>query len=68
MSAGSEMRKLRRALQRGGFSVAKTRGGHWRFEHPDMIGSVFAPDTPSDYRGVRNFRAELRRRMRGLPL
>lgn len=63
MSASSEMRKLRRALARDGYSIAKTRGGHWRFEHPAMIGPVFAPDTPSDHRGVRNLRAELRRRM-----
>lgn len=63
----SEMRKLRRALQRDGFSVAKTRGGHWRFEHPEMLGPVFGPDTPSDHRGVKNLRAELKRRMRALP-
>jgi predicted RNA binding protein YcfA (HicA-like mRNA interferase family) len=67
MSASSEMKKLRRALQRtGGFTVAKTRGGHWRFEHPAMSGPVFAPDSPSDYRGVRNLLAELRRRTRAL--
>ena len=64
MSASSQMKEARRQLGRHGFSVTKTRGGHWRFEHPAMDGPVFAPDTPSDHRGVRNFYAMLRRKMR----
>ncbi len=64
MSASNEMKEARRQLERQGFSATKTRGGHWRFEHPDMDGPVFAPDTPSDHRGLRNFLAVLRRKMR----
>ena len=63
MSASRQMLEVRRALVRRGFLVTKTRGGHWRFEHPDMIGPVFAPSTPSDHRSIANFRAILRRKI-----
>ncbi|GAA0648646.1 hypothetical protein GCM10009101_22630 [Brevundimonas lenta] len=68
MSATSEMKKLRRALASDGFVITKTRGGHWRFEHPAMAGPVFGPDTPSDHRGLRNFLAELKRRLKSQSL
>lgn len=64
MSSSTTMRQIRRQLARQGFTVTKTRGGHWRFEHPGMQGVVFAPDTPSDFRAIRNLRAQLRRGMR----
>jgi len=64
MSSSSRMKEVRRALERAGFSATKTRGGHWRFEHPQMPGPVFAPDTPSDHRGIRNLMALLRRKLR----
>jgi predicted RNA binding protein YcfA (HicA-like mRNA interferase family) len=64
LSASSQMKETRRQLGRRGFSVTKTSGGHWRFEHPDMHGPVFASDTPSDHRGIRNLHALLRRKMR----
>ncbi|XOK15615.1 type II toxin-antitoxin system HicA family toxin (plasmid) [Agrobacterium tumefaciens] len=64
MAASSQMKEARRLLERQGFSATKTRGGHWRFEHPEMNGPVFAPDTPSDHRGMKNLFAMLRRKMR----
>lgn len=64
MTSSSRMKEIRRALAREGFTATKTRGGHWRFEHPQMDGPVFAPDTPSDGRGVKNLRAMLRRKLR----
>lgn len=64
MAASSQMKEARRLLERQGFIATKTRGGHWRFEHPDMNGPVFAPDTPSDHRGMKNLFAMLRRKMR----
>jgi predicted RNA binding protein YcfA (HicA-like mRNA interferase family) len=66
MSASAQMKETRRELERRGFTATKTRGGHWRFEHPDMDGPVFAPDTPSDYRAIKNLEATLRRKMRPL--
>lgn len=64
MSASSQMKEVRRALAREGFTAIKTRGGHWRLDHPQMSGPVFAPDTPSDYRGIKNLMALLRRKLR----
>lgn len=64
MSASSQTKEMRRELVRQGFTATKTRGGHWRFEHPQMEGPVFAPDTPSDHRGMKNLFALLRRKMR----
>ncbi|MCO5961084.1 type II toxin-antitoxin system HicA family toxin [Sinorhizobium meliloti] len=64
MAASSQMKEARRLLERQGFIATKTRGGHWRFEHPNMNGPVFAPDTPSDHRGMNNLFATLRRKMR----
>jgi predicted RNA binding protein YcfA (HicA-like mRNA interferase family) len=58
------MKEVRRALARNGFTTTKTRGGHWRIEHPNMAGPVFAPDTPSDHRGLKNLSALLRRKLR----
>jgi predicted RNA binding protein YcfA (HicA-like mRNA interferase family) len=64
LSASNQMKEVRRQLVRQGFSVSKTNGGHWRFEHPEMTGPVFAPDTPSDHRGLKNLHAMLKRKMR----
>lgn len=64
MSASSQMKEVRRTLERAGFTVTKTRGGHWRIEHQQMCGPVFAADTPSDYRGIKNLMALLRRKLR----
>lgn len=64
MSASSQMKEARRNLERQGFVATKTRGGHWRFDHANMDGPVFAPDTPSDHRGLKNLYALLRRKMR----
>ena len=60
----SEMKQYRRHLTHLGFVVTKTRGGHWRFEHPDMDGPVFGADTPSDHRAMKNLFATVRRKMR----
>lgn len=64
MSASSQMKEVRRSLERHGYSVTKTKGGHWRIGHPAMSGPVFAPDTPSDHRGIKNVMALLRRKLR----
>jgi hypothetical protein len=60
----NELKQYRRQLERLGFVVTKTRGGHWRFEHPDMDGPVFGADTPSDHRARKNLLATVRRKMR----
>jgi hypothetical protein len=60
----SEMKQYRRQLERLGFVVTKTRGGHWRFEHAQMDEPVFGADTPSDHRAMKNLFATVRRKMR----
>lgn len=47
-------------LRREGWMVTKTKGGHYRWAHPN--GSIaFAASTPSDHRSWKNFLANLRR-------
>lgn len=43
----------------------KDGSGHWVLTHP-TAGSVRLPDTPGEYRGILNARAEIRRKS-GLP-
>ena len=38
LSASSQMKEARRRLERQGFIVTKTHGGHWRFSHSEMDG------------------------------
>ena len=64
MSTKNDLRQSRRQFTRLGFQVTKTRGGHWRIEHPAMNGPVFAADTPSDHRAIKNLHAMLRRKMK----
>jgi predicted RNA binding protein YcfA (HicA-like mRNA interferase family) len=64
VSAHSNMTKLRRALERDGFVVTRTNGGHLRINHPAMSGCVFGPSTPSDRRGLKNLLATLKRNLR----
>jgi len=64
MSAHTTMTKLTRDLERDGFTITRTAGGHLRFSHPAIAGCVFGPSTPSDRRGVRNLLATLRRKLR----
>ena len=49
--------------ERAGWSVEKTRGGHLRFCPPAKLGGpcLYTASTPSDRRGLDNFRAQLRR-------
>ena len=63
MASGREMRELRRELERSGFAVEHSRGGHLRFFHPRMDGPVFASATQSDHHATANLRAMLRRKM-----
>lgn len=64
MSSSSETKAVRRDLERRGFTISKTNGGHWRYEHPDMDGAVYGADTPSDRRSIRNLLAIIRRKFR----
>ena len=46
-------------------SARQTRGGHWIIDTPG--GPLFLSATPSDWRAIKNIRAELRRRFHKQP-
>ena len=64
MSSYRLMKQIVRKNVRSGFSVIKTSGNHWRFNHPDMAYPVIASSTPSDYRAIKNLETEIRRSIR----
>lgn len=53
-------RTLARAAQSQGWTVRRTRGGHWLWTSPTGTRVVSA-GTPGDRRGVLNLRAALKR-------
>lgn len=57
----SDLDKLLKQLQRAGWRVEKTRGGHWKVWSPDGKAQVVTSSTPSDRRSMANFRAQLKR-------
>lgn len=61
MSLKREMNDLRRRAERQGWTIELRRSGHLKWVPPAGGPFVFSPSTPSDVRGIRNTRAELRR-------
>lgn len=55
-----EMTRLVRTLRKQGIEVTVGGGGHYRVDLPGG-GTMFLPRSPSDYRSLRNVRAQLRR-------
>lgn len=53
-----DIRKIVKAAEQRGWIASLTRGGHVRLEHP-LYATVFGPQTPSCYRGVKNFEAKI---------
>jgi hypothetical protein len=58
-----DLRDLEKAAKRQGWGIDRTKAGHVRFWPPDssIPPSVFS-GTPSDWRAIRNFLADLRRK------
>lgn len=65
MGTADYKRKLKDLIKRAesaGWLVTKTGGGHWRFVPSDKTKQiVHAAATSSDYRGISNIEADLRR-------
>lgn len=59
MSA-SDYRKLFKALKKDGWTVEKTRGGHFKCVAPDGT-TLITPGSASDHRSFNNFLGDLRR-------
>ena len=58
---GADLRKRVKALRKQGCEVVLTRNSHYRVIGPDGRVVSHFPSTPSDHRGAKNQRAELRR-------
>lgn len=63
MAYGSrkEIKAIIRQLEDQGWTVEIRRGGHYRAKAPDGKGIAFFPVTPSDHRGLKNLKADLRK-------
>ena len=53
-------RQLARTARAAGWEITRRRGGHLAWRSPSGA-VVFTPGSPSDWRGIRNDIAELRR-------
>jgi predicted RNA binding protein YcfA (HicA-like mRNA interferase family) len=58
-----DLRQVVRQYAKHGFRVSRTKGGHLRFEGPNGE-LVFGASTPSDYRSLKNLKAQLDRVIR----
>lgn len=56
-----EIKQLFKDLEKNGYTVTDTRGGHKAIRHPQKPGVVHSASTPSDHRGLKNLKAQLRR-------
>jgi predicted RNA binding protein YcfA (HicA-like mRNA interferase family) len=54
-------RQLANDLLDKGWSYRALRNGHLRFDHPGGTHSVTFPASPSDWRGWKNLRSQIRR-------
>jgi len=60
MSLKKDMKQLVKKARAQGWEVTPTRNGHIRFRSPDGH-LIFGASTPSEYRGMKNKIADLRR-------
>lgn len=56
-----DLRALFREVEAAGWSVERGGGGHYKIRNADGQIVASSPATPSDYRSIRNVRAQLRR-------
>lgn len=61
MASQKDVKRLVHRLQRSGYDVRRARSGHWKIRDGEghLLGTL--PSTPSEYRGLKNQLAELRR-------
>jgi len=45
---GVKARQLMRVLERDGWQLARTRGSHFSFRHPEKRGTVVVPSHPGE--------------------
>lgn len=57
----SQERRLAKQLLERGWSCRPLKSGHLRFDHPGGVHCVIVSGSPSDHRGWKNLRSEIRR-------
>jgi hypothetical protein len=68
MSACASTRKEFREIEKEGWQITFTNGGHAKLTHRLAEGHpVFSSKTPSDRRSMLNLRSQLRRALKGQP-
>jgi hypothetical protein len=55
-----DLDRLIKEAQQRGWKVDGGGARHWRLKHPNGA-LIYCPASPSDWRGVRNFKADLKR-------
>lgn len=65
MSLKTDLRQTMERAEKFGFTITPTRNSHYKWYPPNGGPVIFSPSTPSDYRGLKNLEAQLRRA--GLP-
>lgn len=55
-----DLQDVLRKLREQGWTVTLTKGSHWRCAAPGG-GLYFTGSTPSDYRGIKNMKSDLKR-------
>lgn len=56
-----ELREIVKNAQTQGWRVERARNGHWKFYSPNGRDLIVEADTPSDWRGRKNFLSRMRR-------
>jgi len=57
----TDLRKILKALEEQGFTVERTKGGHWLVRNPEGRAVATIAGTTSDHRSMRNVLTYLRR-------
>lgn len=61
MASSKDLKAIFKALEDQKFDVVMTRGNHYKIYDPQGRLVTTSAGTPSDYRGIKNFIATLRR-------
>jgi len=57
-----EVQDIIKKVERLGWAVTRTNSGHWLLRSPDpRVPLIYAPHSPSDWRGLKNLKSLLRR-------
>lgn len=61
MTKRSDISRLTKQAVEQGFTVERSKSGHWKITNPNTGRMVFIPSTPSDWRAVLNAASTLKK-------